>query len=249
MSYAVRSREILDYMKKKKSASVEELARALFVSGATIRRDLIELQKTGLVERTHGGAVLIEDSSEISIFIRRAKNIREKLIATEIALRHLPDFSIVFIDNSSTCLALVEKMNFTHKTIVTNGLQIALCVAQKEGENLLILPGGEVAGNTTAVAGAMTVNALHDFRFDLALLSCSAVDADGSYELSPEAMQIKKVAIERSRTKVLIFDHTKCDTHAPYHTAPLDAYNMIVCDARDGTPAFLKGTTAKIYIK
>lgn len=249
MSYAERSREILDQLKKNKSVTVEELSKTLFVSSATIRRDLFEMQKSGLVERTHGGAILVEESSELSIYIRRTKNAKEKLLAAEIALRHLPDFQIAFIDNSSTCLALTEKMNFSHKTIVTNGLHIALRLAQNTSNIRLILPGGEIASNTTAVTGSMAVKALYDFRFDLALLSCSAIDREGSYELSPEAAQIKKVALERSRQKVLIFDRTKANTQAPYFTAPLDAYDMIICNVEHKNLDFLKGTTAAIYTR
>ena len=56
MSYFERKQEILDYLKLNKTASVEELAAKLFVSAATIRRDLTEMQRLGLVERSHGGA-------------------------------------------------------------------------------------------------------------------------------------------------------------------------------------------------
>ena len=70
MANQERSNSILNYLKEKKSASVEELAKLLFVSEATIRRDLTEMQKLGQIERSHGGAILMENADEISIFIR-----------------------------------------------------------------------------------------------------------------------------------------------------------------------------------
>ena len=73
-----RFKLIADYLKEKKKATVEELAALLYVSPATIRRDLLEMQKMGVIARTHGGALYIENSAEISIFVRLEKNAREK---------------------------------------------------------------------------------------------------------------------------------------------------------------------------
>lgn len=232
MSYKERSIQIIDYLKDHKTATVAELARILYVSEATIRRDLTEMQKLGQIERSHGGAILSEGSDELSIFIRQTKNAKEKMKAVSVALKHLPDFQTLFIDNSSTCLALAERMNFSRKTVVTNGLQIAMHVSNHDGATV-ILPGGQISGHTSAVTGGMTLSALRDFRFDLALLSCSAVDSEGCYELSFDQMLIKRAAIERSKKCILIFDQTKVNEHSPYCTTSLDTYDAIVTDAED----------------
>lgn len=234
MSYKKRNVQIMEYLKEHKTATVDQLAHLLYVSEATIRRDLTEMQKQGQIERTHGGAIISENSDELSIFIRQTKNAKEKMKAVSIALKHLPDFSTVFIDNSSTCLALVERMNFSRKTVVTNGLQVAMRISKHDGVTL-ILPGGEIRGHTTAVTGALTISELSNFHFDLALLSCSAVDEQGSYELALDPMLIKRTAIEQSKKSILIFDKTKANEHSPFRTASLDRYDMLVTDAEDET--------------
>lgn len=245
MSYFERKEEILALLKANKTASVEELATKLYVSPATVRRDLTEMQKLGLVERSHGGAVIVEGSDEISILIRKAKNSREKNIAVTTMLRHIPEFSTVFIDNSSTCLALVERMSFAHKTVVTNGLHIALRLSQQD-DVTLIVPGGVIHSNTSAVLGAMTTNTLNDFRFDLALLSCASVDDGGTWELSLETMELKKKALARSRQRYLVFDSTKLGAPATYRTAELKDYDLIATDADDGTLDTLRSRGANI---
>lgn len=232
MSYKQRSIQIVDYLKEHKTATVEQLANILYVSEATIRRDLSEMQKQGQIERSHGGAILSEGSDELSIFIRQTKNAKEKLKAVSIALKHLPDFQTVFIDNSSTCLAIVERMNFSHKTVVTNGLQIAMRVSRHD-DVTLIMPGGEIRGNSTAVTGGIALSTLRNLRFDLALLSCSAVDTQGCYERSLESMLIKRTAIEQSKQRIVIFDKTKVNEQSPFLTAMLDSYDMLVTDATD----------------
>ena len=80
----------------------------------------------GLVERSHGGAILPENSEEISIFFRMEKNANEKEKVATKALPHIPPFKSVFIDSSSTTLALAERMDFNFKTVVTNNLQTAI---------------------------------------------------------------------------------------------------------------------------
>lgn len=234
MANSDRFSQILDYLKIKKSATVEELAGMLYVSLATVRRDLTELQKRGQINRSHGGAVLMEGADEISFFIRQVKNAREKEAAASVALKHMPDFQTVFIDNSSTCLAIAERMNLAHKTVVTNGLNVAMRISRHDNVNL-IMPGGEVRFNTTAVLGSMTANCLSSLKFDLSIISCSAVDKDGSYEFSLESMEIKKTALNNSKTRVLIFDNTKVNTSSAFRTAPLEHYDYIFSNADSRT--------------
>jgi DeoR/GlpR family transcriptional regulator of sugar metabolism len=91
MAINERHNAIMTLLKKKKRADVKELAKLLFVSEATVRRDLSEMQKLGLVERSHGGAVLSEKAEEVSIFVRMNKNSKEKERAATNALLKIPE--------------------------------------------------------------------------------------------------------------------------------------------------------------
>lgn len=248
MAHSERSLSILEYLKKNKTATVEELASNLYVSAATVRRDLNEMQKMGQIERSHGGAILVERADEISIFVRQIKNAREKERVASVALKRLPDFSTVFIDNSSTCLALAERMNLSHKTVVTNGLQIAMSVARNDGVTL-IMPGGEIKYNTTAVLGSYTVETLNNLHFDLSLTSCAALSDDGCYESSLDTMQIKRTAINNSTHKLLMFDRTKINATATFRTAGLDCFDALITDAGDEVYSLLKKCKAPIFNK
>lgn len=247
MSYLNRKTEILNFLSKakNKSATVKELAKVLFVSEATVRRDLNDLQREGQVERSHGGAILMDRADEFSIFIRQTKNAREKMRACTIALKRIPDFQTIFIDNSSTCLALAERMNFSHRTVITNGLHLALEIARKDNVTI-ISPGGEIKSNSTAVAGSMALNALRNFHFDLALLSCAAIDENGCYELALDTAEIKKVAFTNSKTRILVVDNTKVGMTAPFYTTPIDGYNFIFTDAEDGVLTALRKLNSNI---
>jgi DeoR/GlpR family transcriptional regulator of sugar metabolism len=161
-----RRKEIENILQENGLISVKDLSKMLSVSEATIRRDLTELKKQGLVERSHGGAVLTSNGGEISIFARMNKNAKEKEVAVYKAIEILPKFTTVFVDSSSTALALFERLDLANKTVVTNNLQTALTLVKKKDINLILL-GGSVKFNSISSTGSLTLSELNDFYFDL----------------------------------------------------------------------------------
>ena len=230
MALTERQNEILKWLKENKSAGVNELAKALFVSEATIRRDLAEMKNMGLVERSHGGALLPENADEISIFFRMEKNANEKERAATKALPYIPPFKSLFIDSSSTALALAERLDLSFKTVVTNNLQTAIQLSKKPNLNLILL-GGNVHFNTNSATGSWTARQLEDFAFDLMISSCAAVIGDSSFERSLDQKEIKRAAFQRCKKKVLLVDHTKFTAHGTYRLAALSDYDLVVTDA------------------
>ena len=184
----------------------------------------------GLIERSHGGAILPENAEEISIFFRMEKNANEKERAATKALPHLPPFKSVFIDSSSTALALAERIDLNFKTVVTNSLPTALQLSKKPNINLILL-GGSVHFNTNSATGSWTARQLEDFAFDLMISSCAAVIGGGAYERSLDQKEIKRVAFKHCQKKILLIDHTKFNAHGTYRLASLDEYDLVVTDA------------------
>lgn len=235
MSLNERQNAILQTLKEEKKANVRALAKTLFVSEATIRRDLKEMQQMGLVERRHGGAVLPEHAEEVSLFFRIGKNAREKERAASAALLHIPPFKTVFLDGSSTTLALAERMDLRNKTVITNCLQAALQLSKKTDVQVLLL-GGTVRQNTTAVTGCLTVRLLGELSFDLMLCSCAAVRNGEALERSLEQAELKRTAFQRSQTRILLFDHTKTAAHGTYKVTELSAFDIVATDQVPNAP-------------
>ena len=230
MALNERQNEILRLLKEQKKVQVTKLAKLFYVSEATVRRDLSEMHGMGLVERSHGGAILPENSEEISIFFRMEKNANEKERVATKALPHVPPFKSVFIDSSSTTLALAERMDFNFKTVVTNNLQTATQLSKKPNVTLIML-GGTVQYNTISATGSWTARQLDDFKFDLMISSCAAVLDGNAYERSLDQKEIKRAAFERSQKHVLLIDHTKFGAHGAYRLTELENYDLVVTDA------------------
>ena len=221
---------IMEILKEKKTANVKALAKTLFVSEATVRRDLAEMQTMGLIKRSHGGAILPDNAQEVSIFVRMNENAREKEKSASSAILRLPDFQSVFIDSSSSALALAERIDLRFKTVVTNNLQTAILLSKKRDINLILL-GGSVQYNTISATGAWTARQLGDFSFDLMISSCAAITGTEVLERSIEQKEIKLSALARSKKRVLIVDHTKFSAQGTYRLASLADYDLIATDA------------------
>ena len=225
-----RQKEIMTILKEKEKAGVKELAEKLFVSEATIRRNLVELKSLGLIERAHGLALLADHSEEISIFVRMSKNPHEKEKAVSSLIPLLPEFQSVFIDGSSTALALAQRINLSHKTVVTPGLQTAVLLSKKDKINLILL-GGNVQQNTVSTTGSWTVRQLNDFSFDLMICSCTAVENDMVLERTMEQKEIKYAAYVRSKKRILIVDHFKFGINGIHRFANLSDFDIVATDS------------------
>ena len=230
MALNERQNGILMLLKEQKKVSVNTLAKTFFVSEATIRRDFAEMETMGLLERSHGGAILPENSEEISLFFRMEKNATEKERAATKALPYIPAFKSVFIDSSSTAMALAERLDFSYKTVVTNNLHTAIQLSKKPNVTLILL-GGTVHYNTNSATGSWTARQLDDFAFDLMLCSCAAVLNGNTYERSIDQKELKRAAFERSQKRVLLIDHTKFESHGAYRSARLEDYDLVITDA------------------
>ena len=233
MALTYRQNEILKYLKIHKYAKIEQLAHALYVSDATVRRDLTEMKKLGLLERNHGGAVILESADEVAISVRQETNAPDKRETVNIALGKLPRFKTVFIDNSSTALMCAQLLDLRNKTVITNGLILAMELSKRENVSV-IMPGGGLLYNTNSLTGPYAIRYLQDLRFSLMLCSCAALDLGGVYENSLEQSEIKRVAMKNSLNKVLLADKMKFGHNATYHTAELREFNAIITNADDG---------------
>ena len=232
MALTFRQNEILKYLKIHKYATISQLARSLYVSEATVRRDLNEMKRLGLLARNHGGAVILESADEIAISIRQETNTRDKQETITIARNKLPQFKSVFIDNSSTALMLAQQLDLRNKLVVTNGMILATELSKRENVSV-IMSGGEMLYNTNSLTGPYAMRTLHDLRFNLMICSCSALDREGAYENSLAQSEIKRIAIKNSAERVLLVDRVKFGKNGTYHTADLTAFTAIFTNADD----------------
>lgn len=229
-----RQNEIYEILKQKKSISVDKLTKLLYVSQSTIRRDLTEMEKKGLVKRTYGGVVLQESpNEETSLLLRETINVREKKKIAEIASHLLKDNLSVFIDSSSTCTYLVPYMkNFKNLNIVTNGLRIGLLLSEQTSCQIF-LASGYIHSRSNSILGNLTVKTLERLHCDLSIISCSGLDLNfGLSETTIDQSEVKIAMAENSNRIILLADHSKFGDAKLFKSIPLSKIDCIVTDQK-----------------
>jgi len=143
---------------------------------------LDELARQGLVNRTHGGAILsIEDIHyERPFNTRLGLNTAAKKDVAQKALSYVKDGQKLFFNSSSTVLSLVQLIdNSRHLLIATDTIRIADELNTRSQVSVIQI-GGELKKNTLATSGYWAETMIRQFHFDTAILGVKAIDADGN---------------------------------------------------------------------
>ncbi|MCF0238098.1 MAG: DeoR/GlpR transcriptional regulator [Sphaerochaetaceae bacterium] len=178
MNSTMRRNEIIRILSQKKSVSVEELASFFKVSNVTIRTDLDDLAKKGLLMRTHGGAIY----SEVAIKIRLSSNTvneaaHQKDKICEKAATFIQDGESIIIDNGSTAFRVARHIG--HKNITTyTGSVLAINELINEDSVELIILSGLLRKNSLGAIGPLTNVCLNQIHANWLFLGASAVAKD-----------------------------------------------------------------------
>ena len=93
-----RKTHILDRLLTDGRVDAVEVAESLGVTDETIRKDLIALERHGLLRRVHGGAVPVQSLAFEPAVETRTELASEKTRIAQAALNHLPAEGSVLID-------------------------------------------------------------------------------------------------------------------------------------------------------
>ena len=237
-----RKNKILHILRSRHYASVDELCSQLFVSSATVRRDLKELEESRQIERTRGGAYILDgNAKEDPYAVRARQNVMQKQIIAGQAVRLLRDGMTVFLDSSSTVYVMAQMIEGFHNLcVITNSLKTALCLSAKSGITVLCASGRPRVG-TVSLVGQSTVDYLRSFNADAAFVSACGFDSEnGSTEASEEESFVKRTYIENSRKTYLLCDTSKMGKVFLKKTADLSEFTQIITEDRKINAALAK---------
>lgn len=227
----LRHPEILDLARREGKVTVEGLARHFDVTLQTIRRDLAELAEAGRLERVHGGAVLPSGTSNIGYEERRRLQASAKTAIARACAALIPNDASIFINiGTSTEAVARELMAHRNLMVVTNNMNVA-GILLGNPDCQIILAGGSLRRSDGGLVGALTVQTIRQFKFDLAVIGCSALDADGDLlDFDIQEVGVSQTIIAQSRRTFLVADHTKFQRSAPARIASLSEVDAFVTD-------------------
>lgn len=201
---------ILALLREKQTATVKALSSQLYASEATVRRDLNELEKRGLIKRVHGGAVLLDGANrELPLYVREQQNVEAKRIIAAKAARYLQDGQVIFLDASSTVMFLIKHLeSFQSLTIITNGLKTAQELSSLNHK--VYCTGGLMLHNSSAYVGDFAADFVRHFNADVFFFSSRGMTEDGRItDESSEETNIRRVMFAQSRKRIFLCDRSK----------------------------------------
>ena len=227
-----REKEILNILRKKYSVKVKELADMLYASEATIRRDIIKLEKQQLVLRSHGKVIenkLSADSQ--TAFSAREQlmyNIKSDLAEAAVSLVH--DGAVIMLDASSTVSHLVKYLEkFKDIIAITCGIKTAYMLSQTNVK--FICTGGEAINGSYSLVGQAGINCIKKYNADICFVSCHGLSEDGlATDTSATENEIRYALMERSRQKVLLADNTKIGKTFWHNLCDISEFDAVVCN-------------------
>jgi DeoR family glycerol-3-phosphate regulon repressor len=210
LSQGARLAEILQLMEEKVFWTVSELAERFQVSEETIRRDARQLERSGVVQKVHGGLSSTNNLIEAPYRIRLRENAESKQKIAQKAAGLVTEGMTLLLDSGTTCHWLARALaSVRNLTIVTNSVEIAHEVLGNPGQRLL-LAGGQVNPVHNAAFGPEAKSFCRRFAPDLTILSMGAVDADrGFLDFDADEASFKQSLLEQERRIVVLADHTK----------------------------------------
>lgn len=228
-----RLSEIINLVRTEQKVNVSDLAKRFQVANETIRRDLEQLEKDGIVARTYGGAIAIQHAPVTSDYeIRAVRNAAAKKQIGELAATLIPDRGAVGCDSGTTAYEVLPFIKSRPGlTLLTNSVRILNDYMYDKLR--IISTGGVLNGRTQSVLGEATLRMMSDYYLDVSFIGCHSLDlVNGIYEGSEAVAQYKNMLVSHSRRVILLADHTKFDRTSLIRTISFSSINALVTDRK-----------------
>ncbi|MDN3312042.1 DeoR/GlpR family DNA-binding transcription regulator [Microbacterium oryzae] len=234
---AGRKADLAAYVDELGRVTVGDLAEHFNVSIDTIRRDLDQLDRAGVVVRTHGGAVSAAENQgrDRGLDVRLRMQVAEKEKIAQVAAGLVEDGSVIMLNAGTTALAVARALrNHRDLTIATNNLRIPGEISPLVFRDLYVF-GGSVRTITQATTGPVSLALSSstpdvDIRCDLALIAVGAVHESGYSTTNLGDATMMAEMIQRADRVAILADSTKLGRRLFAQVVPLEQADYLITD-------------------
>lgn len=229
MIRAQRQNEIANYLTAYGFARISDLGKMFNVSEMTIRRDLDDLEKRGVFQRTYGGALASETAFfEMAYHAKSQLFNEEKERIGKAASELVSNGETVILDSGSTTTQIGRFLKDRQITVITTGLNIAAELVNSEGIKLLVA-GGMVRKATLGLVGPQTDYFFKSIRADKLFMGVEGVDVFGGFTV-PDLTnaQTKKNMAASARQIIIVADHSKMGRNTLSNILPLEGAQLLI---------------------
>jgi DeoR family fructose operon transcriptional repressor len=232
-----RQHRIAEYLQKVEFAALEEIAGQVGASPSTVRRDLAILEVSGNIQRTHGGARVVNPrSDEFTFTSRDTHQLSEKEAIGRAAAELIPPNQSVIIDAGTTVYHVARHLESKAPQIITNSLPVANLFASANRVEVVV-SGGVIYPRLGVLVGPLAVESFKKINADIAIMSAGGVSVEGVTNSHGLLIDIQRAMIDAAQKVIFCFDHTKLGRKSVSPLCDLDCIDAIVTDA--GAPTEL----------
>lgn len=228
---------ILDHLRKSGNVTVESLSEKFGTSLVTIRRDLDQLESDGVLQRTHGGASLLEP-----LFYEPFKNDRtfqahlesfsdEKRRIGQAAAALVEKGDTIALTPGTTTLEVIRGLPLNQNiTVVTNTVNVAMELSKRKDLDIFVT-GGHLRGDWFSLVGQTAVDSLKQMLIHTLFIGADAIDGKwGVSCLSSEESQLNAAMVRTSRRRIAVVDSTKFGKVAGWRICEVSDLNILITD-------------------
>jgi DeoR/GlpR family transcriptional regulator of sugar metabolism len=231
MSGNPRHEAILETLHARGRVDVSDVASAFSVSEVTVRRDLDQLARDGIVRRVRGGAVSVRMRGEgLPYVMRRLEYAAAKERIGVAAAALVVDGEAVCVDSGTTAVEVAKQLAARRLTVMPFSIQALQALAGSSTVRI-VLPGGSVDPEEGSIVGPLVEQSLRGLRFDTIFLSCCGASIDDgitAHDLEDAAS--KRAMIGAGRRIVLVAEGAKFARSAMSVICGLRDVDVVVTD-------------------
>ncbi len=237
-----RIEEIAELLDKRGKLSLEQLATYFpNVSQMTLRRDLFQLEQAGKIIRVRGGAMSVKEVQKVSgepYTKKTAIHTDEKIKIAQKAAALIDEGCSLFIDGGTTAMYLAKEIPDMFINVFTNGLAVAIELAQKRKLNVNML-GGQVMKDNLSTASPVAKSYFEDTNFELAIISTTAFTPESGFTCGSQVeADLLRLVRRKAKSLYMMLDSSKIGKIMPYTFARVEDIDVLITD--DNFPADLK---------
>jgi DeoR/GlpR family transcriptional regulator of sugar metabolism len=227
-----RHQRIIAALGASPTVRISTLAEEFGVSTETVRRDIDELTRRGLVDRTYGGASARHIGFQPAFGEREGLAVEERTRMGHAAAALVKPGDVLMIDSGSTTTQFARALaaEARNVTVITNSQGVANALVDIEGARVVFCPG-DFSGRERGVYGPETVAFLNRFYADLAFIGASGLTSDGPTDVVSQACWVKRSMVDRASRSVLLVDSSKFGQKHLEIVCPLARLAGLVTDA------------------
>jgi len=230
----LRKKEILDLLKDQDFVSTQEILKKCDASEITIRRDLSEMEKEGLLIRTHGGATKKVSTDFIFTYNDKMNHNREeKDYICQLASMYIKSNDIIFIDCGSTVSFLPKYISKIEPlTVITNSLPIVSDLIKFDNIKSILI-GGEIDNKRKAIYGHSAIQNISQYHANKAFIGADGISLfKGITSYHERSASITLRMAENSDEVFLLCDSSKIEKNSFVKFAPLSIVNHVITDKK-----------------